>query len=555
MNSTAKDVIYIDVDDEITAIIDKVLLSEARVVALVLPKRATVLQSIVNMKLLKRSADEADKHLVLVTTEKGLLPLAGAVGVYVAKTPQSKPEIPHAPNQQNTEVTDNVSAKELTNFEPEQHDELPAVVPAIPVVDDEEEAIDLDNSNPTSKDSVKSNKAAHTKGKNKKLKVPNFGSFRNRLLLGGGVLLVLIGLIIYALVALPNAVIAISTNTDEVSNTLDVTFDATASEVNIEEVILPSVVERVDRTDSETVPATGERNDGDRAKAKITITAQVCGTIAFPATVPEGTRVTASENGYILQEDASFSFDGFEGGSCMNFIADNVEIEAAEGGSKYNVKDATFTVAGRSELSAVGSADGGKDKIVTVVAEADIRAATEKLERQGNETIIAELTRRLQDRGVLVVEESLSVINPQISASPEVGDEAESVTVTRRASYALVGAKEADLNTLITGIVAESLENESQVVLSTGVRSAEYQLQNQRNNAAQVLISMNVVSVTGPELQEDSLKEQVAGMKSAEAEALIGAIPGVSDVQIEYGPFWVSSIPKNVNKITITFEN
>ena len=55
----AKDVIYIDVDDEITTIIDKVRSSQSKILALVLPKRATTLQSIVNMKLLKRSADEA----------------------------------------------------------------------------------------------------------------------------------------------------------------------------------------------------------------------------------------------------------------------------------------------------------------------------------------------------------------------------------------------------------------------------------------------------------------------------------------------------------------
>ena len=76
MSATSKDTIYIDIDEEITGIIDKVRASDGKIVALVLPKRASVLQSIVNMKLLKRSADEAKKHLVLITSEAGLLPLA-----------------------------------------------------------------------------------------------------------------------------------------------------------------------------------------------------------------------------------------------------------------------------------------------------------------------------------------------------------------------------------------------------------------------------------------------------------------------------------------------
>src|SRR4051794_19842462 len=84
-----KDVIYLDVDDEITAIIDKVELAKQKIVALVLPKRATMLQSIVNMRLLKRSAAAAGKSVVLITSEHALMPLAGAAGIHVAKNLQS----------------------------------------------------------------------------------------------------------------------------------------------------------------------------------------------------------------------------------------------------------------------------------------------------------------------------------------------------------------------------------------------------------------------------------------------------------------------------------
>src|SRR4051794_14355814 len=92
-----KDTIYIDVDDEITSIIDKVDNAKQKVVALVLPKRASSLQSTVNMRLLKRSATSAGKNVVLITSESALLPLAGVAGLHVAKNLQSKPEIPPHP--------------------------------------------------------------------------------------------------------------------------------------------------------------------------------------------------------------------------------------------------------------------------------------------------------------------------------------------------------------------------------------------------------------------------------------------------------------------------
>ncbi|MCA9327478.1 hypothetical protein KDA14_03035, partial [Candidatus Saccharibacteria bacterium] len=126
--TSSKQTIYVDVDDEITAIIDKLTNASGKIVALVLPKRATVLQSIVNMKLLKRTAESAGKNLVLVTTEAGLLPLAGIVGLHVADTPSSRPTIPPMPDQPSDEpesvdepldIADNSGTNEEEDFDPD----------------------------------------------------------------------------------------------------------------------------------------------------------------------------------------------------------------------------------------------------------------------------------------------------------------------------------------------------------------------------------------------------------------------------------------------------
>lgn len=60
-----KDVIYIDVEDDITAIIGKVKDSSEKIVALVPPKRIGVLQSAVNLRLISRAASQNGKHLAI----------------------------------------------------------------------------------------------------------------------------------------------------------------------------------------------------------------------------------------------------------------------------------------------------------------------------------------------------------------------------------------------------------------------------------------------------------------------------------------------------------
>lgn len=80
-----KATVYLEADDEITSIIEKVESAGPKVVALVLPKRMTSLQSVVNMRLLKRNADLANKSVVLITSDSSLLPLAGAAKLHTAK--------------------------------------------------------------------------------------------------------------------------------------------------------------------------------------------------------------------------------------------------------------------------------------------------------------------------------------------------------------------------------------------------------------------------------------------------------------------------------------
>ena len=88
-----KDVIYIDVEDDITAIIGKVKNAKEKIVALVPPKRVGVLQSAVNLRLIGRAADTGKKRLVLITNNQALVALAAAAKIPVARNLQSKPEI------------------------------------------------------------------------------------------------------------------------------------------------------------------------------------------------------------------------------------------------------------------------------------------------------------------------------------------------------------------------------------------------------------------------------------------------------------------------------
>lgn len=61
---------YIDIDDEISSVIDKLKKSMAKNNYFVVPQRALFMQSVVNLKLLKREADKCGKKVIIVTQDE-----------------------------------------------------------------------------------------------------------------------------------------------------------------------------------------------------------------------------------------------------------------------------------------------------------------------------------------------------------------------------------------------------------------------------------------------------------------------------------------------------
>ncbi len=551
MSEAQKDTIYIDIDDEITGIIDKVQTSKHKIVALVLPKRATVLQSIVNMKLLKRSAQKSKKNLVLITSEASLLPLAGAVGVHVAKNLQSKPAIPAGPDM--TDIPDSLVNEEEVEGEPEDPEidnnksigELsgePAAALAA------EETINMDDEPEVAKAGKKS-KAAKGK-KDNKLKVPNFDRFRKWLILGGVAFVVLIVGGYLALVKMPKANIVIATDSSEANTS--VVFTANTASKTFDEAgkVVPAELASVKKTDTQTAPATGQKNIGTKASGSVTMTAKVCGSFSTPAAVASGTGVSANGLTYVTQKDVTFSPDTISGG-CVNFKGNSTAISAQNPGANYNTSSTTFAVAGRSDVTAQGSANDGTDNIVKVVSQADVDAAKAKLPTAANsDAAKAELKTNLQKSDLLPIDSSFAVDGPNVTNTPNVGDQADSVKVDSTATYTMLGINQDDLSKLVKKQAESQIDTSKQAVQNDGLDGATFTVQGKDNPQVTVATSVTI----GPNLDTNAIKKEIAGKKKGQTKQIIESRPSIKGVTINYSPFWVIKTPGDPNKVTITFE-
>jgi hypothetical protein len=567
-----KETIYVDVDDEITAIIDKVRSAKGKVIALVLPKRATVLQSIVNMKLLKRTADDASKNLVLITSEAGLMPLAGGVGLHVAATPNSRPEIPPAPAGGPADDTEDVD-EPLNIFDGNDTDEpaqdfdakaagarsigeLAAAGAAKTAEEDIDESIDMgDDPAPAAAAAAAAaaGKAAKPK-KNRKLSVPNFDSFRKKLALGALVVVLLIVGCIFAFSVLPKATITIDTDTSTISTNANLTLDTAAKTLSADDGVIPATAQSQQKTDTQQVPATGQVNNGSKASGSVTMSAKICGTPNTPNDVATGTSLTGSGHTYITQNTTSFAVDHIASGCIFFKSSGPTAVQALKGGADYNLTGSTsFSVSGRSDVSASGTADGGTDDIKKVVAQSDIDNATTKIKSDDTNTVKQQLISGLQSKGMQAVASTFLAGDPMVTTNAKAGDQVDNVTVTAVTTYTMLGVKKTDLTALVDDNVNKQLDKGKQVILDDGVANAKFSAQSPATSTS-ASVSMSVKSVAGPHLDVGQLKTQIMGMKSGDVKSLVKQTPGVTDVQVKFGPFWVNSVPKKATKVTITID-
>lgn len=559
-----KDTIYVDIDDEITGIIDRLKASDGKVVALVLPKRASVFQSIVNMKLLKRAADDSKKNLVLITSEAGLLPLAGAADIHVAKTLTRKPEIPAGPGSLD-DTEEEVDEDAAETIEPPIDKDAPVGELAAAGMagaaigkaaeDGGVETIALDDEDLPPEDAP--DKAAPKtfeppkKKKDKKLKIPNFERFRLFLALGILALILLIFFFVFANSSLAKATINIKTDATNVTTNQDITLSTAAQSLEPDNGVVPAKLEQQQKTYTQQVPTTGQKNNGQKASGNITMSAQVCGTVQQPFDVPAGTGVSANGQTYITQQDTTFNGNPHINHNCLTFQADSsTPIAAQSAGSSFNTPNGTsFSVAGRSDVSASGSASGGTDNIVQSVNQNDINNAKSKISAANDSTMKQALDAQAKGEGLYPLDATFNAGTPNVTSSANVGEVASTVTVTETINYTVFAVHKDDLTSLVDGNIKTQIDSAKQSILDDGLGSAVYTINNQTATGAALTLSTK--AVVGPALNTDSIKQDAAGKKAGAIKSDLSSNPDVTSVDVKFSPFWVSTAPKKTDHIKV----
>jgi hypothetical protein len=526
-----KDVIYIDVEDDITAIIGKVKASKNKVVALVPPKRIGVLQSAVNLRLLARTAKQSEKHLALVTSNHSLIALASAAAIPVAKNLQSKPE--------------------LAEVEPVIDDDDEDIIEgaALPVGEHARQNDDSAQSErrsaqmaaalaeaPKGSDSPKKPKVKSGP------KVPSFDKFRKKLVFIIVGLVLLIGFLVWAIFIAPRATVTISAKTTSSSINLPVTLSTTATTSQSANTI-KAALQQKQESKSQPFTATGQKDAGSKATGTVSFATR--DTEDIGKTIPAGTSLT-STSGKVFTTDQSVTIT-FE-----NRRGVTTTVTAAENGSSYNAASGSLSGApGSITASFSAPTAGGVSKTVTIVTAEDVQKAKQALVDGNTDAIKNELKAKFPKNSV-VIDQSFAVDYGDVKTSPAVGEEASQSTLTTTITYKLYGVAKSELGSFIDGYLKEQIKGKTdQRVYENGSDTAVLQEASAAENGAKA--TLIATAQIGPKIDDNAVKNIAKGKRYGEIQEALEGIQGVDSVDVKFFPFWVSSVPNSDDRVTIDF--
>ena len=577
-----KDVIYIEPEEDITDVISKIKGAKEKIVAIVPPKKAGVFKSIVNIKLISKTAVNSGKSVVLVTTDASIIKLAAATKMPVTKDLKSAPAIPEpddieVDNTEEVDVDDEAEEeKEKAETETEDADEKDEEKEA---EEDDEKAkkdVEEDNKDDDKDDEKakeedekndKAEKIAKEKPARKGNKLANSSNpvlrwigTHQKLSIGIGVgLVAFIIIMVLATVVLPTATVTLDLKTVTGNFSENVTFtDKLADEKTEEGKFYIEELKAESKAEVE-FEATGKKNVGEKASG--TLTVYRIFKSAESVTVNAGSTFTYSNLTYAATSNVALAWGGKDS-ECKNKDDDNigtkgcyiykeVPVTAAEAGANYNI---SATGSGWTTKSGVTVASGtamagGTDKVMTIVQQSDVDKALNELNTEsGNSSTLKDKLMDEVKEGQFAITSSFKQTASDPVSSPEVGKEIEDgkkakLTVTTTGTMYVLD------ETKIKEFIAEKAK------LDKGYKIYEMNdpfIDNFVKTDDGYIGKLKTSYVAGSTITEDDVINTVKGKGIGTAKKdLESNFDGIKTINITTSVPWVTSVPGDPNKITV----
>ncbi|MCL5410405.1 MAG: baseplate J/gp47 family protein [Patescibacteria group bacterium] len=578
------EIIYLEPSEEITSVIDRLRAIPGSAVAFVIPRGATIAQSIVNLKLLKKSALEMEKEISLVATDRISRNLASQIGltVYskVSEAQKAKPVVePEAISKEDNSADDDNSPFRVNNYyrnkDKEETEDDEAIKQELQAIagDNEVEEDDKGEENEDDGEQVEIKKRTikntedddYQSPENKKNDHPNEHERpkpkeEHRTNIKGSRKIVLIFGAIFALILaagaylfLPHATAKIQVKTESFNTSKEITIDRNAKANDVNKLVVQGRLIQSEKEVSKEFDATGTKDVGTKA----------AGTLSFSnndgadSQVSAGT-VVKSSGGVEFVLDQAISVPGatasVKPGGQVQINAGKVsgKVTAKDSGDKGNLPATTiYSVTGKPLLTAVGETTGGVSKVIKIVADSDITKAEASVKEESSSSAKNDLTDEAKKEKLSIFDDSVKTETISSSSSKNANDEADKFSYTIKLKSYAIGFVKSDLNDVLVKSSEKGL-GKNKMIIEPEKAEITYTLVDSNIDSGIVKITAKIVGKAGQRLVEDTIKNQIKGKSIASAKQIIMSNENVEKVSIDlrFGLFQqVPFFAKNIKLI------
>jgi hypothetical protein len=566
---SSRKIFYCEIDDEVTMIFDRVKSTKLKDIYLVVPRQATIFQSLVNLKILKRKVEEAGKKIHIITDDVNGVHLTHQAGIPVYERLETQGGYVPTPEDEKMRITP-----------------LRATVNAV------------DDETPT-RLSEKKLSISELLGRGRKRRIPLVSSalsfFKkeksdkemkfvvvspNRQALIALITISFVLVLIIFYVALPGSTIYITPKSDVIDHTVNLTFadyDANKAELDSHP---PNVLasHTITTTIHRTIlqGASGKIFQGTNAKGRLTVS----NTDPRPWPLIASTRFQTPD-GVVFRLQQAVTIPGARGGESgsldVDVLADQFDAYGQPVGARGNIPPTKLFLPGLSpenqkKISAASTVafSGGTTAIKNKIAKEDLEAATNKLKQDLQSSVEAELTKAIQDKNAAMSDRAkftlltgklaYTISDPRISLPVDVIDK-EMDHFEASGEIDVTGIY-FNLNDVLQ-IMKDELKirkNPDKRIVKVDDSSITYHIFDVDNATKKYKVTANLKGLEefdiNPSRQAgerliQKIKEHVVGRKIQDAKDYILNLPEVAAVDIKNWPVWAPTIPSIPDNISV----
>lgn len=558
-------ILYIEVDAEITAIVDQIKKLQSSVIYLVIPQKALLFQSLVNLRILKEKMSHLGKKVVLVTTDRKGRHMAEKLGMEAMDSIDVEPvqaSAPEAPEVRMQPIQ--ARRNEVVRENPRRATEKKVTI------------AELVQEYRLKRKTEKKNSELH--GMRGMMK-PNRKFILFVLACSAGLFMLI------SYIALPGATISIKPKFNRTSYTTNVTLADKRKNQTLLGQNNPHIIsaEEVVVTAKETKVFSTVSKLFEGVNAAGTVTIMNASDEEWP--LKKGTRFQSPDGLIFRLKEGVFVPPATKDptGATVNgqlkasVVADDSDMYGDPVGDRGNIGPTRFIAPGLSKLNqsqlwaeSQTPMQGGVTRYRRIVMKEDIEAAKKQI--QDNLLMMArdELRSHLDDlnklghTNLVLLDDSryldTKLLDMRISDDLE-GSEKEKFEVFARIEAKGIAYDQDQIFGLLKKEIKSRAHPDMQVTdRSLDPKEMTFEVVSDDPALGQIKITVTLPGIEEFVIEPSELagqrfgarvKEKVAGLPKAEAQSLISAMPEVDDVQISLWPIWLSSMPRVPENIEI----